>query len=115
MTEQFEVLLDTHFQGWTGFAYDEDDAPVAFASVEAAIADLQEAFDSLESAVREGERAADQSYSAKDFAIRALSTGDLCGVGVSGGKVTLVDGVGNPITSKAALAEINRSGRFGMS
>ena len=66
-------------------------------------------------AVRDGERASDQSYSAGDFAIRAISTGDLCGVDVSGGKVTLVDGVGNPITSKAALAEISRSGRFGMS
>jgi hypothetical protein len=115
MTATFEVLLDTYFQGWTGFAYDENDAPVAFASVEEALVDLQEAFDSLDSAVREGERSPDQSYSSKDFAIRALSTGDLCEVGLSGGKVALLDEAGNPITSEAALARINQTGRFGIS
>lgn len=108
----FEVLLDTYFQGWTGFAYEENDAPVAFASIEDALADLQEAFDSLSSAVRAGDRAADQSYSPDDFAIRAIATGDMCRVGLRAEKVFLRNSPGNPITDEATLARINRTGRF---
>jgi hypothetical protein len=106
-------LLDTYFQGWTGFAYDENDAPVAFATVEEALADLQEVFDSLSAAVRDGERPSDQSYSARDFAIRALASGELCAMGLESNKVVLLDRAGNPIASDAAFTRINRSGRFG--
>ena len=109
----FKVLLDTYFQGWTGFAYDENDAPVAFATVEEALADLQEAFDSVNAAARDGERPSDQSYSARDFAIRALASAELCAVGLVSDKIVLLDGAGKPIASDAAFARINRSGRFG--
>jgi hypothetical protein len=109
----FEVLLDTYFQGWTGFAYDENDAPVVFATVEEALVDLQEAFDSVSAAARNGERPSDQSYLARDFAIRALASAELCAVGLLSDKIVLLDGAGKPIASGAAFARINRSGRFG--
>ena len=111
-THQFEVLLYTYFDGWTGFAYDEDDHPVKFGAVEEALADLQDAFKIWDQQILEGERTPDQSFSPDDFAIRSVVTGDLCPIAVSKNEVVLRGKDGKALASHIELEKINLTGRF---
>ena len=110
---RFQVQLNTFFGGWTPFGYDEEDRPVTFSSVEQAMKDLQAFFDMLLEAVREGDREADQSYDPNDFAIRCVTTADLCGVTLRDGRVLLSPAYGTVVTDRSELSRINASGRFG--
>lgn len=109
---EFEVLLYTYFDGWTGFAYDDNDEPVNFGTVEDALEDLQGAFDIWERQVAEGERTPDQGFSPDDFAIRSRRTGELCRIAASRNKVVLRTRDGRKIQSSLELARINSTGRF---
>ena len=109
---EFEVLLYTYFDGWTGFAYDEYDHPVKFGAVEEALADLQDAFTIWEQEIRDGERTPDQSFSPDDFAIRSVVTGDLCPIAVSKNVVGLRGKDGKTLASQIDLEKINLTGRF---
>lgn len=111
-THQFEVLLYTYFDGWTGFAYDEDDHPVKFSAVEKALADLQDAFRIWDQQILDGERTPDQSFSPDDFAIRSVVTGDLCHIAVSKNVVVLRGKDGKALATHIELEKINLTGRF---
>ena len=111
-SHEFELLLHTYFSGWTGFAYDENDNPVSFSAVEEALADLQSAFDIWERQIRDAERAPNQSFSPDEFAIRCVTTSELCRLGIAEEKVVLRDENGVPINSPSDLARINLTGRF---
>ncbi|MEQ1936164.1 MAG: hypothetical protein ABL962_20095 [Fimbriimonadaceae bacterium] len=88
-SDEFEVLLYTYFGGWTGFAYDDNDEPVKFGTIEEALADLQSAFDIWARQIVEGERTIDQAFSPDDFAIRSGRSGELCRILVSRNEVML--------------------------
>ncbi len=109
---EFEVLLYTYFNGWTGFAYDENDKPVNFGTVEEALADLQGAFDIWARQIVEGERTPDQAFSPDDFAIRSKRSGELCRIMASRNEVMLRAKDGRRIQSSFELARINSTGRF---
>jgi len=111
-THEFEVLLYTYFDGWTGFAYDEYDHPVKFGSVEEALADLHYAFRIWDQQILDGERTPDQSFSPDDFAIRSVVTGDLCPIAVSKNVVGLRGKDGKSLASQSELKKINATGRF---
>ena len=111
-THQFEVLLYTYFEGWTVFAYDEDDHPVKFGEIEEALADLQDAFRIWDQQILDGERTPDQSFSPDDFAIRSVVTGDLCHIAVSKNVVVLTGKDGKALASQIELGKINLTGRF---
>lgn len=109
---EFEVLLYTYFDGWTGFAYDDNDEPVNFGTVEEALADLQSAFDIWARQIVEGERTPDQMSSPDEFAIRSRFSSELCRIMVSRNKVILRARDGRRIQSSFDLARINSTGRF---
>ncbi len=109
---EFEVLLYTYFDGWTGFAYDENDKPVNFGTVEEALADLQSAFDIWARQIIDGERAPDQAFSPDDFAIRSRRSGELCRIVASRNEVMLRASNGRRIQNSFELARINSTGRF---
>lgn len=111
-SHEFEVLLYTYFDGWTGFAYDDNDEPVNFGTVEEALADLQSAFDIWARQVFEGERTPDQMFSPDEFAIRSRYSSELCRIMVSRKKVILRARDGRRIQSSFDLARINSTGRF---
>jgi hypothetical protein len=109
---EFEVLLYTYFDGWTGFSYDENDVPVNFGTVEEALDDLQGAFDIWARQIAEGERTVDEGFSTDDFAIRSRRSGELCKIVTSNNKVMLRTRDGRKIQSSIELARINSTGRF---
>jgi hypothetical protein len=111
-SHEFEVLLYTYFDGWTGFAYDENDEPVNFGSVEEALADLQSAFNIWVRQIAEGERTPDQGFAPDDFAIRSRQTGELCRIAASNNEVMLRTRGGRRIRSSFEFARINSTGRF---
>jgi hypothetical protein len=111
-TQEFEVLLHTYFDGWTGFAYDDNDEPVNFGTIEEALEDLQSAFDIWTRQIAEGERTPDQDFSPDDFAIRSRWTSELCRIAASSNKVMLRTRGGRKIQSSFELARINSTGRF---
>jgi hypothetical protein len=101
----FEVLLYTFFDGWTSFAYDENDDSVTFSTVQEALRDLQSAFDIWEAQIKDGERGIGDSYLPSDFAIRSTATNERCGLALDGGQIRL--------QSSAEFAKINATGQFG--
>ena len=109
---EFEVLLYAYFDGWTGFAYSDNDEPVYFSTVQETLTDLQSAFDIWARQIAEGERTPDQSFSPDDFAIRSRQTGELCRITASNNQVILRTREGKKIQSSLEFARINSTGRF---
>ena len=71
----YEILQYSLCEGWINNLYDSSDSPVVFASLEEAIAELQEEFDDWQTEIKAGDRDEEAGYDITTFQIVCNKTG----------------------------------------
>ncbi|MBI5846549.1 MAG: hypothetical protein HZB31_01095 [Nitrospirae bacterium] len=90
-----EILQYSLCEGWINNLYDDNDCPYVFASLEEAIAELQEEFDDWQAEIATGERDEEDSYDISTFQIACNITGVAYELDLVAGKVVVIHGSTN--------------------
>lgn len=83
----YEILQYSHCEGWVNNLYDENKNTYVFATIEQAIAELQEEFDDWNAEIKAGERDKADHYDITTFQIKCIETGKVYALDLIGGKV----------------------------
>lgn len=88
----FEILQYSLCEGWVNNLYDGNDNPYVFATLEEAIAELQEEFNEWQAEIEAGERSKGDGYDICTFQIICKATGVVYELDLIEGKVIVSHG-----------------------
>ena len=88
----FEIFQFSLCEGWVNNLYDGNDNPYVFATLEEAIAELQEEFNDWQAEIETSERGKDEGYDIGTFQIICNATGMVYGLDLIEGKVIVSQG-----------------------
>jgi len=85
----YEILQYSHCEGWVNNLYDENKNTYVFATIEQAIAELQEEFDDWNAEIKAGERDKEDHYDIFTFQIKCIETGKVYALDLIEGKIII--------------------------
>lgn len=85
----YEILQYSLCEGWINNLYDSSDCPYVFATIEEAVAELQEEFDDWQTEIDIGDRDKEEEYDIRSFQIICNATGVRHELDLIDGKVTV--------------------------
>jgi len=85
----YEILQYSLCDGWVNNLLDGEKNPYVFATLEEAIAELQEEFDDWNAEIQAGDRAKDDGYDICAFQIKCAATGIVYALDLIEGKVAV--------------------------
>jgi len=83
----YEILQFSVCDGWINNLYDEKNKPCVFATLEDAIAELQDEFDEWHAEIKAGERGKDEGYDICTFQVKCIATSVVYALDLIEGKV----------------------------
>ncbi len=92
---EFEILQYSLCEDWINNLYDSNDCPYVFATIEEAIAELQEEFDDWQSEIAAGERDEEDCYDIATFKIVCNDTGVAYELGLIAERIVVIRGTAN--------------------
>lgn len=84
---EYKILQFSLCEGWVNNLYDGNDKPLVFATLEDALAELQEEFDDWEAEIRAGERREDEGFDIGEFQLLCAETAKAYELGWKNGKI----------------------------
>jgi len=91
----FEILQFSLCEGWVNNLYDGNENPYVLATLEEAIAELQEEFDDWQAEIEAGDRDEEDGYDISTFQIICNKTGVAYVLDLVAGKVVVIHGTIN--------------------
>lgn len=86
----YELLNYVWLDNFQPYVLGADNLSYRFDSVEMAVAELQDDFDTWTREIESGERAPECGWSADEFFIRCVETGELIAIDIVGGRVCVM-------------------------
>jgi hypothetical protein len=88
----FEILQFSLCEGWVNNLYDGNENPYVLATLEEAVAELQEEFDDWQAEIEAGDRDEEDGYDIATFQIGCSATGVVYELDLIGGRVIVFSG-----------------------